>query len=458
MKNKDTMERSEKRSPYDSYDPERANKRNKQNKRPKASAWFVVLTFILLLVLFPVGIFFLWSRKIRWNAGTKVFITLITGIIFTGLMILAINYDTGNPRITEIQKEARVVLEKVDAFTQNTFKKTSEWGYEVYADVNQKAEKVIDIWDEKLAETALEYYSEIDENLYAVKVELPKTLIEKFKVIIDYVPEVKESKIPEKLATPDMGGLNVEIPNQATEKEAPVKTEVTLEPTPVLPTATPAPTNTPAPTQTPIVLPDIKDVSLAEVFYTQNGTYYHAKTNCSGMMNSVSHTLKEAMTVNKKQCDSCGVVSYDMMECDYYLWVDMKNRAHTTDECMQFASGAYRVLPFDDVYNGSFNYCSECRSDVCYDYMFQNDLRYVKDNEILDEERIALYDYEKGITVYYGQNSRNYHANSECMHMNGEKYIHTLYQALHVDMKQVCELCKPLTENQVIEIIRGESE
>lgn len=458
MKKKDTMERSEKRSPYDSYDFEKVNNRKNRKKPPKASVGFVILTFILLLLLFPVGIFFLWSGKIRLSAGTKVFITLITGIIFTGIMILAINYDTGNPRITEIQKEARVVLEKVDAFTQNTFKKTSEWGYEVYSDVSQKAEKVYEIWDEKAAQAALSYYSEIDDNLYAVKVRLPRILIEKFKVLIDYVPQVKESHIPAKLATPDMGGLNVETPKASTPDEDSVVPEVTPEPTPVLPTATPKPTNTPAPTQTPVVLPDIKDVSLAEVFYTPNGTYYHAKTNCSGMMNAVSHTLKEAMTVNKKQCDSCGVVSFNMMECENYLWVDMKNRAHTTDECMQFAPGAYRVLPFDDVYNGSYNYCAECKSDICYAYMFQNDLRYVKDNEILDEERIALYDYEKDITVYYGQNSRNYHANAECMHMNGEKYIHTLYQALHVDMKQVCELCKPLTENQVIEIIRGESE
>ena len=458
MKKKDTMERSQKRSPYDSYDFEKVNNRNNRKRPPKASAGFVILTFILLLLLFPVGIFFLWSGKIRWSAGTKIFVTLITGIIFTGLMILAINYDTGNPRITEIQKEARVVLEKVDGFTQNTFKKTSEWGNGFYLDAKDQAEKVYGIWDEKLAKTALEYYSEIDENLYAVKVRLPRMLIEKFKALIDYVPDVKESFVPEKLATPDMGGLNVETNNQDAEKEEEVTPETTPAPTPVLPTATPAPTNTPAPTQTPIVLPEIKDVSLAEVFYTQNGTYYHAKTNCSGMMNSVSHTLKEAMTVNKKQCDSCGVVSFNMMECENYLWVDMKNRAHTTDECLQFAAGAYRVLPFDDVYNGSYNYCAECRSDVCYAYMFQNDLRYVKDNEILDEERIALYDYEKGITVYYGQNSRNYHANAECMHMNSEKYIHTLYQALHVDMKQVCELCKPLTENQVIEIIRGESE
>ena len=452
MKRKDTMERSEKRSPYDSYDYER--NRSRKSRPPKAGMGFVILTILLLILPFPIGIFFLWSKKIRWSAGTKVFVMLVTGIIFTGLMILAINYDTGNPRISEVQKEARGVLEKVDGYTGDTIQKVSDWGRAEFEEVKDVAENLYNAADEKIAGEVIRYYSEIDENLYAVKVRLPSLLLEKFKILIDYVPEAKEENVPVKMATPDMGGLNIATGNQATEKEPALQ----VTPTPAAPTATPAPTHTPAPTKAPIVLPKVKDVALAEVFYTQGGTYYHAKTNCSGMMNAVSHTLKEAQKANKKHCDSCGVVSFEMMECVNYLWIDTKNRAHTTDECLMFAPGAYRVLPFDDVYNGSYNYCSDCSSDICYEYMFENDLRYVKDNEILDEERIALYEYEKGVTVYYGVNSRNYHATAECMHMNGEKYIHTLYQALHVDMKQVCELCKPLTENQVMELIREKAE
>ena len=49
MKKKDTMERSEKRSPYDSYDFEKVNNRKNRKKPPKASVGFVILTFILLL-------------------------------------------------------------------------------------------------------------------------------------------------------------------------------------------------------------------------------------------------------------------------------------------------------------------------------------------------------------------------------------------------------------------------
>lgn len=454
MKSKDTMERSERRSPYESYDPDRRNK----NRRPnKTGIGYMILTVLLLLFVFPVGIFFLWSRKVKITAGMKVFITLITGIIFMGLMIFAINYDTGNPRITEIQKKARVVLEKVDGYTGNVIKKTREWGSKEYKDAEEKIEKLLDIIDDKAAEEALHYYRYVDQNIYAMKVTLPDMLLEKFKDLIDYVPKAPVENIPVKLATPDMGGLNVATQNTPSEV---AKVELEEEPDAILtiePEVTPATAQTPAPTKEPepIVLPEIKDVSLAEVFYTANGTYYHAKTNCSGMMNAVSHTLKDAKDVNKKHCDSCGVVAFSMMECENYLWVDVKNRAHTTDECAMFAQGQYKVLPFDDVYNGSYNYCEECKSTVCYDYMFRNDIRYIKDNEILDEERIALYEYEKTITVYYGVNSRNYHANAECMHMNDAKFVHTLYQALHVDMKQICELCKPLTEQEALNLLNS---
>lgn len=450
MKSKDTMERSDRRSPYDSYDSER-NRNNQKRKPPQAGIGYMILTAVLLLVLFPIGIFFLWSRKIRASAGTKVFIMLITGIIFTGLMILAINYDTGNPRIDEIQKEARGVLEQVDKYTGNCIRKIKDWGTQEYDKAEANFERLYEAADEKIASEALSAYDKVDLNLYAVKVQLPSMLLEKFKELIDYQPPEEEAAVPVKLATPDMGGLTVATVNQATEKEP--EEEIALEPVPApVPTATPKP----EPTKAPVVLPEIKDVSLAEVFYTPNGVYYHAKTNCSGMMNAVSHTLKEAMTAGKQHCDSCGVVAFSMMECENYLWVDVKNRAHTTDECAQFAQGAYKILPFDDVYNGSYNYCDECNSTVCYEYMLQNDVRYIKDNEILDEERLSLYEYEKGITVYYGANSRNYHATAECMHMTQDKYIHTLYQALHVDMKQVCELCKPLTEADAIELMRKE--
>ena len=59
-----------------------------------------------------------------------------------------------------------------------------------------------------------------------------------------------------------------------------------------------------------------------------------------------------------------------------------------------------------------------------------------------------LYDYEKTITVYYGANSRKYHADQACNMMYDAKYEHTLYEALHIDFKDRCGICNPLTEEQ----------
>jgi len=221
----------------------------------------------------------------------------------------------------------------------------------------------------------------------------------------------------------------------------------TPTPTP-MPTPTPTPTATPA--STPVELPEIKDVSEAPVYYTKGSKYYHLTNNCSGMSPAKAdqHTLAEAVTAGKQTCQNCGVVSADLM--DYtgnYLWVDSSNTAHTTDVCIEFVTGRYQVLTFEELYNGHYTYCTACRGDVCRQYMLEHGSLYYD----LDSETTLLCDYEKTITVYYGENSRKYHANMECQMMYDSRYIHTLYDALHVDKKERCGLCAPTTEEEAAE-------
>ena len=46
------------------------------------------------------------------------------------------------------------------------------------------------------------------------------------------------------------------------------------------------------------------------------------------------------------------------------------------------------------------------------------------------------------------KDSRSYHADTACQRMTNSKYVHTLYQALHVDKKNRCGLCHPITEEE----------
>ena len=202
----------------------------------------------------------------------------------------------------------------------------------------------------------------------------------------------------------------------------------------------------------PVQLPYIKIVADAPVYFTPGGTYYHLVNNCSGMQNAQSHTLKEAAEAGKKVCEVCGVVSLALLDRtdEDYMWLDGKNVAHTTDICKDFYLGRYRVLPFEDVYNGSYTYCETCQADVCYEYMKQHDVSYIE-YDALDPETRMLYDYEKSITVYYWDSSRNYHSDRDCQQMYDDECVHTLYDALHTDKLLPCPACDPYNENDAWE-------
>lgn len=194
-------------------------------------------------------------------------------------------------------------------------------------------------------------------------------------------------------------------------------------------------------------LTPIKKVDLAPVYYTKYGSYYHLLDGCSGMMNAEKHTLYEAYVSGKRECLNCNVVSYDWMTHDPidYLWVDIHNTAHTTDECAEFASGLYRIISIKDVYKGVFTYCPVCGADNYY-----RAFNMAEKND--DENTEYLFEFEKSITVYYGVNSRYYHANKECQQMLDIKYEHNLYEALHVHSMKPCPTCTPIASDDEAEL------
>ena len=442
IRQKDFLERPEKRSPYDdaALKPKKSDKRDRE---PGKGVLYVLLTLILLVFVYPVGLFMLWSRRIRWNGATKMILTVITGIAFCLLVILALHFRTENPRIRRAQDAVRGGLEWVYEQTSGVTNGIAEWCKARTGGIADKAEAVWDGVDELAARKGLALYGQVEGNIRAVKDDLPAILLADYKRLIGYTdPEPTPTPVPE-----PVDGVNVMIRGTESAVNQPTPTP---SPTPE-PTPTPTPAPTPAPTAAPIVLPAIKNVADAPVYYTKGGTYYHETENCSGMMNAVSHKLSEARTDGKKVCDKCNVVSYNLMDTDYYLWVDQKNVAHTSDECTEFFGHRYSVLPFEDVYEGSFSYCAVCGGNICFDYMRQNDARFNVAYENLDESVKELYDFEKTVTVYYGENSRSYHANAECQYMRDAKYVHTLYQALHVDGKQRCEICAAMTEAQAMQ-------
>ncbi|MDO4828897.1 MAG: hypothetical protein Q4B19_05950, partial [Clostridia bacterium] len=103
FKRKDSFERPEKRSPYDdaSYRPSGSGRNGGRDSG--SGMGYICITILLLFLLYPVGLFFLWSRKIRWSGGAKFLLTLVAGAVFCVLLVFALTYKTENPTVKRVQ-------------------------------------------------------------------------------------------------------------------------------------------------------------------------------------------------------------------------------------------------------------------------------------------------------------------------------------------------------------------
>ena len=428
------FERSEGRSDdSSSYKPVKKN-----GKKSAGDILFLIFTIICLFVIFPVGLVLLWTRKVKMGVGSKLLMSIAGAVVFLVLLAFAANIETNNPKIENVQDKINNAYDWVYGKTGKGIETVLDAAKEEAGEFKNHA---VDIWESikpAVARKTVELLGETGKNVSYIKNELPGMLLEKYKDKVDYVAPV-EPDLPEKQAD---AGVTVTMTPTA---------EPTKEPV-VTPVPTPAPTQTPEPTKEPVVLPNIKSVALAPVYYTKGGTYYHLTSNCSGMMNADSHTLEEAKTAGKKVCANCGVVDFAVMNdtTSRYLWVDGANVAHCTDECAEF-TGSYKIVLFDEVYNGHYSYCPVCGGDTVFEYMSQNDGSYNVSIEDADAETQLLYKAEQGITVYYGINSHYYHMNRECQQMVDDKYIHNLFEALHKDNMRPCPNCDPFNEGDVQE-------
>lgn len=449
---KDYLIRSEKRTPYDTGSFERPKQSDDGKKKsPRRGVLYMALTILILVIMYPVGLFLLWSRKLKWRLATKMLMTTITACAFCLLAVFVINVNTGNPKIEAIQKDVRAALTRVNDHTGDWVDGALLWCADRYNDGIQNAALIWDASKAHIADEALGLYARVSDNLQAVTSDMPTMLLAEYKTRIGYVePEpVSISLSASNTPPPEVKNANLsakDAPATSTPSEAVTRTNNLLSALD-LPIATVS-----EPTKLEkITLPTIKDASYAPVYFTQNGVRYHMTQNCSGMMNAVSHTLNEANEANKAPCEACGTPLFSMIDCDELLWVDTQNMAHTSDECLEFASSYYRLMLFDEIQNGIYSFCKACGGDICESYINQNIVKYITDAAQIDENTHKLYNYEKSITVYYMPNYRYYHADMNCDGFMTGDFVNSLYAALHVDGLSPCAKCTPLTEEAIME-------
>ena len=68
------MERSEKRSSYN-RDPKKLRKNNGRGFA------YGLLSILISVIIWPVGMVMLWPRRLRWSAGVKLIASLLTLIM-----------------------------------------------------------------------------------------------------------------------------------------------------------------------------------------------------------------------------------------------------------------------------------------------------------------------------------------------------------------------------------------
>ena len=75
------MMRSEKRPSYNRPEQERRPKRRRKRYG------YIILTLLVSILLWPVGLFLIWNRRLRCGVGGKLLWSIATLAVFCGLIL-----------------------------------------------------------------------------------------------------------------------------------------------------------------------------------------------------------------------------------------------------------------------------------------------------------------------------------------------------------------------------------
>ena len=103
------MMRSEKRPSYNRPEPAR------RPKRRRANYGYIILTLVVSILLWPVGLFLIWNRRLRCGVGGKLLWSVATLAVFCGLIAAVLTVPTGNADFQRFQDKANDFFETAGA-------------------------------------------------------------------------------------------------------------------------------------------------------------------------------------------------------------------------------------------------------------------------------------------------------------------------------------------------------
>lgn len=129
---RDYMMRSEKRTGYSSGSSS-GGQRPPRRRRRRAGFFYKLLSLLLSVLLWPIGMIMLWRRKVRWRVTTKLLASIITLVLFVTLYGFGLTVQTDNPTVTMVQDRANDFIDDSAVFIAD--------GYQIICD------KSVEIWD-----------------------------------------------------------------------------------------------------------------------------------------------------------------------------------------------------------------------------------------------------------------------------------------------------------------------
>jgi len=260
----DYIERSQRRKGY----------RTKRKGQKKTGAWDVVrlvLSCILCVVCFPLGLVALWTC--RFGAGTRMLLSIVTAVAFFALCAFALTVETDVPMVDRLQERALNGLAVVEQRVQQ----------EAYK-AQKIAEAVPPVLVQRVLVPAVEWLEQelpgIQENISAVRGNSAVLIGSMQDSALETLYALQIVPTPEPTPTP-----------------APTPTpEPTPTPTPV---PTPTPTPTPAPTETPA--PDPNSI----VYLKPGEKTFHKSAECSLAQGALPLQRSIAVMRSAKECAEC---------------------------------------------------------------------------------------------------------------------------------------------------------
>ena len=168
-----------------------------------------------------------------------------------------------------------------------------------------------------------------------------------------------------------------------------------------------------------------RDQSGVEVYATKDGTYFHVKSDCSGMKNATKGALRDALLAGKKACPTCCAAAGELVYCT------SGGKSYHVDKNCQGMTKAKQITRAEAMVMG------KTKCDVCMKGSSGGDAASAGGDG--DGNTVSLTTASGDVKVYATKNGTYYHTRSNCSGMK-DAQLYSL-KSMILAGKKACPTC-----------------